>query len=143
MLSLFGEGVTLILNFRFQNFKMKTLIRFFLFVALLSFNACTDENESAESDLFQVEVLGKGMDCGDLFLVRFETEKEADINKYLEETNAYFPVFYAVGLPEELKQEGLFLDIRLGECTVDDIPVCTHLGPGYGVVCIESAVPVD
>jgi len=46
------------------------------------------------------------------------------MNKYLEHSNAYFPVFYANNLPEEL-------------------PSCTAWGPGYGHICIESVEKIN
>ncbi len=122
-------------------------MRVFLKIAILSFLvislSCKDDEENSTPEIFQVEVLGKGMDCGDLFLIRFEEDDRERVNKYLEYTNAYYPVFYAVGLPEELKQDGLSLEITIGECGTDDIPLCTAWGPGYGIVCIESALPVN
>lgn len=121
---------------------MKRLLNILIAVLLFSFNACKKEDKNTEVEYFQVEVLGQGLDCGELFLVRFEPGNEEDINRYLEQTNAYFPVFYAVGLPEEFKQDGLVLEITFRECSGDDIPGCTDWGPGYGIVCIESAVPV-
>ena len=122
---------------------MESIYKILLISALFLAFACKDEEENTGDKIFQVEVLGKGMDCGDLFLIRFEAGVEQNVYKYSEQTNAYYPVFYAVGLPEELKQEGLFLDITLRECGTDDIPMCTAWGPGYSIVCIESAEPVS
>lgn len=110
-----------------------------LFVFLI--HAC--EKTEWEKEVFTVEVLGVGMDCGDTYLIQFREEDEQKINRYLENTNAYFPVFYAVNLPEEYKEKGLFLNITLGKCTADDVLACTTLGPGYSHVCISSAETIS
>lgn len=122
---------------------MKNFLKILFVLFLVSFASCKDEVENAGDEKFQVEVLGKGMDCGDLFLIRFEENDEERLNNYLQPNNAFYPVFYALGLPDELKQEGLFLEITIGDCETDDIPACTALGPGYGLVCVETAFPVS
>jgi hypothetical protein len=88
-------------------------------------------------------VIGKGMDCGDTFLVKFQEEDETRVNKYLEHSNAYFPVFYANNLPEEFKQEGWALKITLHKCQSEDFQACTAWGPGYGHICFESVEKIN
>ena len=105
--------------------------------------ACSDQHESdslnAPSATFQVEVVGKGMDCGDIFLIRFSENDENRVNSYLADSNAYYPVFYAVDLPEEFKEQGLILNVTIKQCATGDIPLCSAMGPAYGIVCIETA----
>lgn len=108
---------------------------------LLFFTSLACEKDDPEKDYFFVEVIGKGMDCGDTFLVKFQEEDEARVNKYLEQTNAYFPVFYANNLPEEFKQEGFSLKVTLKKC--QELPFCTTMGPGYGHICIESVEKIN
>jgi len=100
-----------------------------------------DKGDIEEPEVFQVEVLGKGMDCGDNFLIRFKEEDKARINRYLNHTSTYFPVFYAVNLKEEYKEAGLYLNVRIEKIADNEIPGCTAWGPGYGHVWIKESVP--
>jgi len=78
---------------------MKIKLRYFgvilLPLFLLANAGCHDED--LDNPFFRIEVIGKGYDCGDTYLVRFHEEDEERINKFLENSNAYFPVFYAIG----------------------------------------------
>lgn len=121
---------------------MKALKLFPLLIFCMFFFSCKEEGDK-ESEVFRVEVLGKGMDCGNLFLIRFEEDDESRVTKYLEYTNAYYPVFYAVGLSDEFKEPGVFLNITVGRCSSNEFVACTALGPGYGLVCIKSAAIIS
>lgn len=127
----------------FKNFKVKGLLKIVVITLALSLFACSDEQESDSLNVspgaFRVEVVGRGLDCGDTFLIRFSENDENKVNAYLEHANSYYPVFYAVGLPEEFKEEGLILNVTIRQCETNDIPLCTAMGPGYGIVCIELA----
>jgi len=122
---------------------MRNIFKIAVFTLTLFIFSCSDEQAEeqmyASPDSFQVEVVGKGLDCGDTFLIRFADKDENRVNAYLGRTNAYYPVFYAVGLPDEFKDEGLILNVSIRQCGTDDIPVCTAMGPGYAIVCIQSA----
>ena len=120
-----------------MRFHFKFLLILLLFIGL----SC--EKENPEKEYFVVEVIGKGMDCGDTFLVRFQEEDESRINKYLEQTNAFFPVFYVNNLPEEFKQEGWGLKVTLHKCQSAEFQACTTMGPGFGHICIESVDKIN
>jgi len=125
---------------------MRTLFKYLLVLLFFISLACKKndpEKDDSEKDYYFVEVIGRGMDCGDTFLVRFQEEDEARVNKYLEQSNAYFPVFYANNLPEEFKQEGWGLKVTLHKCNPGELPLCTAWGPGYGHICIESVEKIN
>ena len=115
-----------------------------LFMLLILFNfGC--QKEDVEPDVFQVEVLEKGLDCGDLFLIQFDEQDENRLKKYLKNTYSLFPVFYADNLIEEHKERELFLHVTLEKCnTENSYPfACTMLGPTYSHVCIKTSEPVS
>jgi hypothetical protein len=120
---------------------MRTLFKYLLVLLFFISPAC--EKDDPEKNYYIVEVIGRGMDCGDTFLVRFQEEDEARVNKYLEHSNAYFPVFYANNLPEEFKYEGWGLKVTLHKCQPAELPGCTAWGPGYGHICIESVEKIN
>ena len=120
---------------------MRKYLNFVLFLVVLGTTSCVEE--AYDDNIFMVEVLGVGMDCGDTWLIKFNEGDEREVNRYLENTNAYFPVFYADDLPEDKKETGLFLNITLGECSENDISACTAMGPGYAHVCIKSAETIS
>lgn len=117
---------------------MKNILKIAFVIIVICYFGC-EKNDEVEPEVFRVEVLGKGMDCGDLFLIKFDENDEERINKYLEHSNSFFPIFYASNLKAEHKEEGLFLDVTLGKCSADDIALCTAWGPGYSQVCVESS----
>ena len=110
-----------------------TLLLFF-FLCIFS----CDKNED-EENIFFVEVLGKGMDCGDTFIVQFKEEDKSKVRKYHENTNSFYPVYYANNLIEDHKVAGLKLRITLEVCDAIEFPLCTAWGPGYGHVCIKTS----
>lgn len=115
----------------------------FSIVLILVFGISGCKNDNLENEEFQVEVIGKGFDCVEIFLIKFLEEDEKRINKFLEHTNAYFPVFYANNLVEQHKEAGLILNVILDKCGVNDFRVCTAMGPGYSHVCIKLSETIS
>ena len=76
-------------------------------------------------------------------LIKFNEEDESRVNKYLEHTNAYFPVFYANNLIEGHKEKELLLNVTLEKCGATDLPLCTAMGPGFAHVCIKTSETIS
>ena len=119
--------------------KYLFFIEFLFFIVFLS--SC--EKDDLGDEIFTVEVLCVGMDCGDTYLIQFRDEDEKKVNSFLDYTNAYFPIFYADNLPEKYKEEGLVLNIKIGKCASLHAVGCTAMGPGYGHICVDSAEPIS
>ena len=121
--------------------KLNLWASIFLLVLIVGNFGCNKNNE--DDDVFLVEVIGKGMDCGSIFLIQFQEEDENRARKYHENTNAFYPVFYSNNLIEEHKVAGLILNISLETCDATDIPGCYAMGPGYAHVCIKSSETIS
>jgi hypothetical protein len=120
---------------------VNSCLKYLLLLAVLYVTAC--EKDSGREDFFLVEVVEKGIDCGETYLIKFQEEDEKRVNKYLEHTNAYFPVFYADNLPEKFKVKGWILKVKLHKYQHGELPACSSMGPGLGHVFIESAETVS
>ena len=72
---------------------------------------------------FNATVLGKGLDCGNSFLIQFDEGVVGLPSAYR--------LYYAINLPEsyKLKNERVHLKFRAPEN--DEIMVCTAMGPAY------------
>ena len=121
--------------------KLNLWASIFLLVLIVGNFGCNKNNE--DDDVFLVEVIGKGMDCGSTFLIQFKEEDENKIRKYHENTNAFYPVFYANNLIEEHKEKGLLLNVTLEKCGAIDLPLCTAMGPGYMHICIKTSETIS
>ena len=89
-------------------------------------------------NFYLVTVLGKGIDCGDTYLIQFE-ERLAEVEKYTE-TNS--EIYYADRLPDEFKINDLHLLIKFRNPTMDELYPCSTLGPTYPhIIVIETKHP--
>lgn len=124
--------------------KLKLWAGIFLLVFIIGSFGC-DKNDNEDDDVFLVEVIGEGMDCGSTFLIQFQEEDENKVRKYHENSNAFYPVFYANNLREEHKKTGLFLNIKLENLRdrKSNLPFCTMMGPGYAHVYIKTSETIS
>ena len=110
---------------------MKFILIFLLYFTF--FTSCsTDDDETQVEFIANATVLGPGLDCGDAFLIRLE-----DSNEIPE--NAFENVFYEINLPDEYKTEGNEIRVNFRLPTNEEIPFCTHMGPGYPHIFITDA----
>ncbi len=119
--------------------KLIIFISIFLFIGS---SGC--KKDELHEEWFNAEILGKGIDCGDTYLISFiQTDKE-EILEILEiEEDGLFPTYYALNLPNEYKIEGLKVRVKFGRPTPNvDIP-CTTLGPGYHHIWISQIEKVN
>ena len=77
------------------------------------------------NEYFKVTVLGKGLDCGNAFVIRFDEEVAGLPDSPVK--NHY----YADNLPEEHKIEGKNIEIRFRLPKEDEMYACTMMGPTY------------
>ena len=117
--------------------KLKIFLNFSLFVAIILLAGC--EHEHIELSQFNVTVEGKGVDCGDLYLIR--------VNDNLEELYRItgregWQTCYAYGLAEEYKVEGKKLLVELRAPRKSELFACTTLGPGYPWVTVVKVTNV-
>ena len=109
---------------------LKKISAIFIAVVILS---CS--NNDSTQELFNAVVVGKGLDCGNAFLIRFNDDVPG-----LPE-NTFENIYYEVNLPEAYKVEGkqLYVEFRNIDIDKDKPIICTHLGPGYPFIYVLSA----
>jgi hypothetical protein len=100
-------------------------IIFFAFLGILF--SCSKNNDS-----YNATVKGKGIDCGNSFLIVLEADAP-DLP-----ANNSGNTFYEINLPEEFKIEGKKINIKFREPTNSEIIVCTTLGVGYPQLYITT-----
>lgn len=87
----------------------------------------TSTNEQDNNEYFGVKVLGKGPDCGDVFLVEF-IEK---LNEVEARTGEKSQTYYADELPNEFKKDNIELLFKFRNPTENELYPCTTFGPSY------------
>jgi len=113
--------------------------RIILFISIFSLLGSVGcEKEELENEWFNAEVLGKGIDCGDTFLINFMEGDKEKIYQILKMEDAWFPTYYAWNLPNEFKVEGLQVRIKFKSPSDEDVPPCTCVGPGFGHIWIKK-----
>lgn len=103
-----------------------------LFILFGFCTGCQSSDDDGTVWMANAIVLGPGLDCGDAFLIRLE-----DSNEIPE--NAFENVFYEINLADEFKTEGNEIQVNFRLPTNEEIPVCTHMGPGYPHIFITDA----
>ena len=110
------------------------LVSISLITSIIFIN-CNDSISSNNGDLFQVTVLGKGIDCGDTYLIKFNEGQ--NILKAL--SNNESDLYYADNLPKELKFENIQVLIKFRNPTTGELYPCTTLGFPYPHIIILEA----
>ena len=113
-------------------------IKLFIGVSLITMLVISFGCEKEELDYieFHVIVYGKGIDCGDLFLLEFSN----NIDELYQITGLEgWQICYANDLEEKFKVQGKKLLVKIRKPTKDELFACTCLGPGYPWVTIVSA----
>jgi hypothetical protein len=77
-------------------------------------------------------VLGKGIDCGDAYLLKLKEGVSGLPENNIDNT------FYEINLPEEYKVEGKKVNIEFREPENEEIMLCTTAGPGYAQIYITE-----
>lgn len=106
--------------------KVSLLLTGFIFLL----TSC--HNDDDHNDLFNAVVIGKGLDCGDLFLIKFND----DIAGL---PNSVDNIYYELNLPDKLKVEGKEIKVEFRKLKESEYFPCTTLGTGYSAIYIISA----
>jgi|LakMenEpi03Aug12_release.lakeMendotaPanAssembly.Ray.scaffolds.fasta_scaffold499856_2 hypothetical protein len=97
---------------------------------LLTLISC---EKSVNKRAFNATVIGKGLDCGNSFLLQF------DRNAVGVPMNYFDNIFYEINLPDKFKVAGKQINLIFREPVNDEIMVCTMAGPGYPQIYILQA----
>lgn len=114
----------------------KILIYFTIFVGFTVIG-CHSDNDSVPIFVYEFEakVLGKGIDCGEAYLI--------DLNKTTGDSDIKNGTYYADNLPEELKLKGTRMKLNCRKPTIDEAYPCTTLGLGYFHVIVIESEPME
>ncbi|MCF8231433.1 MAG: hypothetical protein K9J27_04520 [Bacteroidales bacterium] len=112
-----------------------TVLNFSLFTAIILLAGC--EHEETEFSQFNVTVEGKGVDCGDLYLIKVNNNLEG---LYRITGRESWQTCYAYGLAEKYKVEGKKLLVELRAPRKSELYACTTLGPGYPWVTVVEVI---
>ncbi|MCL1932864.1 MAG: hypothetical protein FWF53_03485 [Candidatus Azobacteroides sp.] len=85
-------------------------------------------NESIDDAYFGAIVIGKGLDCGNSFLIRFDNDV----------TGLPFPskAYYEINLPEKYKINNERINVKFRVPNAEELIVCTTMGPAYPQIYI-------
>ena len=87
--------------------------------------SCKAINNLSDDTLYDVTVLGIGMDCGNSFLIKFEDDAIG------LPRNTFDSIFYEINLPKDYKVKGLKIKVSVRDPRNDELKPCTAMGPGY------------
>lgn len=116
---------------------MKTSFHLILLCLLIVEIGCTSEENPDNIGVFQVTVVGKGIDCGSLLLTDFEPDNLSRI-KAITGTSESLR-FYAYNLEMKHNQNGKVLMVTVRKTKADEMSPCKHFGPTYPWVTILNA----
>ena len=121
------------MNFKLLNTKLVLRISLLLMILVLSFGCEKEETNYIE---FHAIVYGKGMDCGDLFVLDFLDNND---KLYLITGEDGWKKCYAYNLKEKFKVTGKELLVKIRKPTKDESFPCTCMGFAYPWVTIVGA----
>ena len=107
---------------------------FVLIILGLAFFVHSCDTTSTDDSLFNATVIGKGMDCGNHFLIQYDEDASG------VPINNFDNIFYELNLPEEYKVPGKRIMIEFRLPFSDEITPCTAMGPGYPQVFVTKVV---
>ncbi len=103
---------------------MKNLLLIILgFTFILA--SCNKNEEHTNEQLYSLTVLGKGMDCGEAFLIKFDENVPGLPGKTFDN------IYYEINLPEQYKIPGTKIKVEFREPENSEAMFCTTMGPGY------------
>ena len=117
---------------------MKNILFYFMLISFsVALASCEKDNNVKISNLeiegyqFEAIVKGKGLDCGDTYLI--------DLKKLNGEAEIANGTYYADNLPPDLKVAGLKIRLNSRKPTNDELYACTTMGPGYShLIVLDS-----
>ncbi|MFW5700669.1 MAG: hypothetical protein ACOCWM_03180 [Cyclobacteriaceae bacterium] len=111
---------------------MNRLIFLIIMISILGLTSCEKDNESNDSNkfLFKATVIGKGLDCGETFVISLTN---IGSNSDIEDG-----MYYADQLDSEFKVSGLEIYLNCREPNDSEIYACTMMGPTYSHVIVTG-----
>lgn len=110
---------------------MKKVIVFIIGLVFILIS-CSDKSTTNFEDQTNATVLGKGLDCGDIFLIEF------DVTVTGLPENIFGNIYYADNLPHNLKIEGKRIHVKFREPNEEELMVCHDMGPAYSHIFITN-----
>jgi len=117
---------------------MKNILFYSMLISFsVSLVSCEKDNDVEISNLeiegyqFEATVKGKGLDCGDTYLI--------DLKKLNGESGIANGTYYADNLPPDLKVAGLKIRLNARKPTDDELYACTTMGPGYSHLIVTDS----
>jgi|GEM_PF-2199914 len=108
------------------------------------FFLCNNDNSTNidKSQYFSIKVIGKGIDCGNTYIIEFLEKKEivAQTISSINSVSSSSGIFYGDGLKAEYQKDSLMLYIKFRKLTTDEMNVCTTLGPAYQHIMITDVL---
>jgi hypothetical protein len=92
--------------------------------------SCGTIDKLADNTFYNVTVLGKGMDCGNSFLIKFED----DINGLPQ--NNWDSIFHEINLPDKYKIVGMKIKVSIRKPNNNELKPCTAMEPAYPLIYI-------
>ena len=87
-----------------------------------------DKDNGIDNEYSNAKVLGKGLDCGNSFLIQFDENVVGLPSPY--------KVYYEINLPEKYKIDNERISVKFRVPDNDEIMVCTMMGPTYPQIYI-------
>lgn len=110
---------------------MKKLISILIGLTFI-FGSCHKNEKETTENSFNVTVIGQGPDCGNAYLIRFNS----DIPGIPE--NSFDNTFYEINLPDESKIDGKKISIEFREPENGELMSCATRGIDYPQVYITK-----
>ncbi len=104
-----------------------------LLVLFLLTSSCESTEESQQMPDYNAKVLGKGLDCGNIYLIQFDNDVTG------LPPNSFDNTFYALNLPANLQIDNLQVNVAFRAPNPDEMVACTTMGIGYPQIVIETA----
>lgn len=98
---------------------------FFILGFAFLITSCNKNEEATDEQLYPVTVLGRGLDCGDAHLIKF------DENVPGLPGNTFDNIYYEINLPNQYKVPGTKIKVKFREPEEGELMLCTTMGPGY------------
>jgi len=108
-----------------KNFIFLIIGLFFIIIS------CSKNNQDDLSAYAGATVLGKGLDCGNSYLLKFDDDVMG-----LPEN--FDQIFYEINLPDDYKIEGKKIKVGFRDPEPDEMMACTTMGIGYPEIFITK-----
>ena len=110
---------------------MKRIILIFIGLTFI-LSSCSKNEKETNDESFNATILGKGLDCGNAYLIKFNE----DITGLPQ--NTFDNTFYEINLPEEYKIAGKQVYVEFRQPENGEFMICTTREIGYPQIYITK-----